>query len=89
MTINDEQNEQTSNYNCSFYGVIDRFEEEKCYARIYELDTHDYFDDISFNKDEFTEEDIKDLVENAIFLWDVGCKEDKHYSVFKLKRTKI
>ena len=88
MTINNEKS-PNEDYNYSFYGVIHRFEEEKCYAAVYELNTHDYVDDILFNKDEFSEQDIKDLVENAIFLWDVGCKEGRHYSAFKLKRKNI
>lgn len=69
-----------------FYGVIHKFNEKECYARLYSRTTNELVDDISFETNEFSIEDRKDLIENVIFYWDIGSVNGESYSIFKLKR---
>ena len=76
--------QKDKDFHQEFYGVIDKLEDEIIHARIYTMDD-EFFDDITFNKNELTEQERKRLVENIVFFWNVGCRDGNHYSTFKLR----
>lgn len=76
--------EQDKDYHHEFYGVIDKLEDKIIHARIYTMDD-EFFDEITFDKSELTEQERERLVENIVFFWNIGCQKGNHYSVFKLR----
>lgn len=77
------------------YGVIDHISKAgKFYeiqARIYDLESHDLLNEISFSSEEFSASDRKKLVESAIFYWYVGMErsllgQERRVSEFRLRR---
>lgn len=73
-------------FKCNFYGVIHKINADKIDARIYDYKTNELVDDITFDISEFSLIEQSKLVENVIFTWDVGSKDNVPYSVFKLKK---
>lgn len=76
--------QQDKDFHKEFYGVIDKLEDKIIHARIYTMDD-EFFDEITFDKNEFAEQESVRLVENIVFFWNVGCQSRNHYSTFKLK----
>ncbi len=77
------------------YGVIDEVisfrNHKEIHARIYDIDSHEIIDEISFSSEEFSKSDQKRLVESAIFYWYVGMErtllgQEKRVSEFRLRR---
>lgn len=77
------------------YGIIDEVISSKNYkeihARIYDINSHEIIDEISFSAEEFSKSDQKRLVESAIFYWYVGMErtllgQEKRVSEFRLRR---
>lgn len=76
--------QKDKNFYHEFYGVIDKLEGKIIHARIYTMDD-EFFDEITFNENELTEQERERLVENIVFFWNVGCRDGDHYSTFKLR----
>ncbi|WP_334141286.1 hypothetical protein [Atlantibacter hermannii] len=77
------------------YGVIDEViylkTHKEIHARIYDINSHEIIDEISFSSDEFSKSDQRRLVESAIFYWYVGVErtllgQEKRVSEFRLRR---
>lgn len=75
------------NIKYEFWGAIDKIENNKISARIYNLSDHEFVDEITFDISEFSKEEQSMANENVIFLWTVGKKQNKHYSIFKIKKV--
>ena len=75
-----------NDFSSKFYGVIDKIIGEEIHARIYQISDHEFVDEITFNIDEFSKEDRIRITLNVVFLWNIGCRQNKHYSTFKIKR---
>ncbi|HDX8776507.1 hypothetical protein WNJ68_19725 [Klebsiella grimontii] len=78
------------------YGVIDEVKllksHKEIHARIYDINSHEIIDEISFSSEEFSKSDQKRLVESAIFYWYVGLErtifgQEKRVSEFRLRRV--
>jgi hypothetical protein len=70
-----------------FWGVIDKIENNNISARIYNLNDHEFVDEITFDISEFLKEEQEFVNENIVFLWTVEKKQNKHSSIFKIKRV--
>ncbi|MDW9205211.1 hypothetical protein SE956_24075 [Escherichia coli] len=57
---------------------------KEIHARVYDINSHEFIDEITFSSDEFSKSDQQKLVENAIFYWYVGMEKlylDKKKSI--------
>lgn len=70
-----------------FWGAIDKIENNKISARIYNLSDHEFVDEITFDIFEFSKEEQSMVHENVIFFWTVGKKQNNHYSIFEIKKV--
>ena len=77
------------------YGIIDKIvnmkSNKEIHARVYDINSHEFIDEITFSSDEFSKSDQQKLVENAIFYWYVGMEktlfgQEKRVSEFRLRR---
>ncbi|MCR1304586.1 MULTISPECIES: hypothetical protein [unclassified Enterobacter] len=82
------------------YGVVDSIisnenrknSSKTIHARIYDVSSNEFIDEISFLSDEFSLSDQSKLVENCVFYWHVGVEKnifgsERNISEFRLKRT--
>lgn len=76
-------------FNQTYYGIIDKINGDECEARIYDYETDELADVITFNKSEFPKADQEILTEFLVFIWAVGKDENGCYSRFNLKRRSI
>lgn len=82
----DINEEVIEDFECNFYGVIHKINADEIDARIYDYKTHEFVDDITFNISEFSLDEQGNIVENVVFTWDVGSKDNNPYSIFKLMK---
>ena len=77
------------------YGIIDKIvnmkSNKEIHARVYDINSHEFIEEITFSSDEFSKSDQQKLVENAIFYWYVGMEktlfgQEKRVSEFRLRR---
>lgn len=66
------------------YGVIDKIENDKIEARLYDYKHHDIIDEISFNISEFPEWQRKHVSLCVLFNFSVGEIGRKPYANFRL-----
>lgn len=89
--INENKNideEVIEDFECNFYGAIHKINGNEIDARIYDYKTHELVDDITFDISEFSLDEQSKVVENVIFTWDVGSKDNNPYSIFRLMKRK-
>lgn len=67
------------------YGVIDGINDGTIYARIYDINTYEYIDDITLSIDEFCTEHQELLHPTVIFTWRLGYIGKKAFSNFRVK----
>lgn len=84
----DINEEVIEDFKCNFYGVIHKINGNEIDARIYDYKTHELVDDITFDISEFSEDEQSKIVENVVFTWDVGSKDNNPYSIFRLMKRK-
>lgn len=71
------------------YGVIDGINNGTIYARIYDIKTYEYIDDITLNVNEFSAEHQKLLDTSVVFTWRLGYIGKKAFSNFRVKMREI
>lgn len=87
--INENKNideEIIEDFECNFYGAIHKINGNDIDARIYDYKTHELVDDITFDISEFSLDEQSKVIENVIFTWDIGSKDNNSYSIFKLMK---
>lgn len=68
------------------YGVIDRLDNNKVSARLYNIKDDEFIDEIEFDITEFPKEHLKYVQKNAVFYFSVGEIRGKSYSNFRMRR---